>query len=172
VGTVLFGASIAEKAGLREKLVTNQERFSEINRVLAAESVPPADRLRNIAVQVETAERYRFVSESGFKIEKLLSSVRLAAKALLSCDEAVDARAKLQLERIASAERSDEYQTLNAVQELIGIIPQIPRSTPLDMPRAITFRLIQLVWQGSFRYYFSLKKKHEPCPKPRSSDSS
>ena len=171
VGTLLFGAGLAEKGGLQEKLVTNQERFDEISRKLSDESVSPADRLRGIASMVRTAERYRFVWESSFNIEKILNSVRLASKALLACDQGLDADAKERLERIVSAGRSDHFEMLDALRELDGIIAHLGTPMEPDGPRAIAFDLARLAWGCTFENYFWLKKQRETRTEPQSGPS-
>jgi len=171
VGTLLFGAGLAEKGGLQEKLVTNQERFDEISRELSDESVTPADRLRGIASRVRTAERYRFVWESSFNIEKILNSVRLASKVLLACDQGLEAGVKERFDRIISAGRSDQYEVLDAMRELDGIIAQPETPIEPDAPRTIAFRLVRLAWGCTFENYFWLKKEHGTKTEPQSEPS-
>lgn len=165
VGALLFGSGLAEKAGLQEKLVTNQERFDEICRELSDESIEPKDRLCRIASRVQAAERYRFVSESSFDSERVLNSLRLAAKALLACDQGLEANVKEHLERIASSARSDQYEMLHALRELDNIIAHGAAVPEFDGPRAITFRIIRLAWGCTFMNYFGLKKQRETQPK-------
>jgi hypothetical protein len=161
VGALLFGSRLAEKAGLLEKLVTNQERFEEICRELSDESVLPQDRLRRIASTVQVVERYRFVAESDFDIERILSSVRLASKALLACDPEVEPSVKSRLEQISRAARPDHYEVLDTLRELDPIMAQAARLDDVSGPRAVTFRLIRLAWGLTFMNYFGIKKQRE-----------
>jgi hypothetical protein len=161
VGALLFGARLAEKAGLQEKLITNQERFEEMCRELSDEAVLPEDRLRRIGSTVQAVERYRFVGESDFDIERILNSVRLAGEALLAWDAGLEASIKSRLERIVRAARSDYYEVLDSLRELDPILAQVPRPDDLNGPRAITFRLVRLAWGLTFMNYFGLKKQRE-----------
>jgi hypothetical protein len=161
VGALLFGARLAEKAGLQEKLITNQERFEEMCRELSDEAVLPQDRLRRLGSTVQAVERYRFVGESDFDIERILNSVRLAGKALLACDAELEASIKSRLERMVRAARSDHYEVLDSFRELDPILAQAPRPDDLNGPRAITFRLVRLAWGLTFMNYFGLKKQRE-----------
>jgi len=165
VGALLFGAGLAEEAGLQEKLVTNQERFDEINRELSDKTTKPTEKLRRIASTVQTAERYRFVPESDSSIEKFLNSVRLVSKVLLECDEKLEVDAKERLERIARAGRSDHYEILDAVRDFNEFVAPLARPTELDGPRIIAFRLILVVWGYTSPNYFWLRQsrtKTEP----------
>ena len=161
MGALLFGAGLAEKAGLQEKLVTNQERFDEMCRDLSDKAVAPDDSLRRIASKLHAAERYRFVPESDFDIERILNCVRLAAKALVASDPGLEASVKVHFERIASVDRSDQYAVLDALRELDTTIGRGLSITELDQPRAIAFRLVRLAWGCTFINHFWLKKQRE-----------
>ena len=169
VGALLFGAGLAEKAGLQEKLVTNQERFEEMCRELSDESVLPQERLRRIAPTVQAVDRHRFVAESDFDIERILNSVRLAGKALLACDPGLEPNVKSRLERIVRADRSDHYEVLDSLRELNPIVAQAARLDDVHGPRAVTFRLVRLAWGLTFMNYFWLKKQRETQPKKAAS---
>jgi hypothetical protein len=161
VGALLFGAGLAEKAGLQEKLVTNQERFDEMCRDLSDKAVSPDVSLRRIASKLHAAERYRFVPESDFDIERILNCLRLAAKALVASDPGLEASVKVHFERIASVDRSDQYAVLDALRELDTTIARGLSITELDQPRAIAFRLVRLAWGCTFMNYSWLKKQRE-----------
>lgn len=83
LGALLVGAQLAEDAGLQEKLFTNEERLRRICKLLADEQVAARDRLTQAEPLVNTIEQYRWVSESGLKLETLIGAARLAAKTLL-----------------------------------------------------------------------------------------
>jgi hypothetical protein len=72
----------------------------------------PDDRLCRIASKLRAAERYRFVPEIDFDIERILNCVRLAAKALVVSDPGLEASVKVHFERIALVDRSDQYGVL------------------------------------------------------------
>jgi hypothetical protein len=114
---------------------------------------------------LRAVERYRFVSESAFDIDKILNCVRLAAKALVTCDQGLEATVKRHLERIASTDRSDQYAVLDALREVDNIIAHGAPVPELDGPLAITFHLIRLTWGCTFMNYFWLKKQRDAQPK-------
>lgn len=159
VGTLIFGAKLAEQYRLEEKLATNQERFTEINQQLSDTSVAPADRLRGITPKVVTAERYQFIGESNLQLGTVVDAARLAAKVLLQCDHGLDSSVKEQFERLASATASDHYQVLDAVRQLETAIGQVVAREEYDRPREVAMRLIRLVWRYTFQDYFHLKER-------------
>jgi hypothetical protein len=158
VGTLLFGAHVGERAGLREKLVTNQERFQFICTILDNESVPMADRFAAIAEVVTLIDSYRFVPETGLLLETMVGAVQRAAKGLLSCSDTLEPLLKQHFENLAAAPRSpDSYEALGALHALIDANITVvgdPRS-----PLAITHRLAKVVWDYTFMHYFWLEKQ-------------
>ena len=117
VGAVLFGAHLAEQAGLQDKLVTNQERFEVICKTLADSSLPVEDRFAAIADTVDAINEYRVVSEKGLLIETMLGAVKLTAANLLVCDASLDSVIKRRVEGLATARKStDSYEALDALR--------------------------------------------------------
>ena len=129
VGALAFGARLGQKYDLAEKLVTNRERFDEINRILSDKIASPAERLQLIADRVETVDRYRFVGESALTIETMLGCVRRAAEALLACDASLESPLKDRLERVVGADLSpDFYEALGALAELAAAASKVRTS--------------------------------------------
>ena len=125
LGTLLMGTEMAEQAGLQEKLVTNHERFQEICKVLANETVAPCERLAQIDAVVGAVERYQFVPESGLKLETMIGATQLAAKAILACDSCSSPEAKEALEALVAAKRgADHLDELEAIRGLDAVFPQ------------------------------------------------
>jgi hypothetical protein len=160
VGTTLVGAGLAADARLAEKLVTNQERFEEICSILSDESAPANERLRRSADKIVAAERYRFVSESGLKIETLLGCAKRAARCLLDCASDLPPDMEQRLRTLATAERSlDHYDELEALISLHHVIED-PRGYPeSDDPRGAAFRLVDIAHGYTFMHFFWLKEQ-------------
>ncbi len=169
VGALAFGARIGQKYGLAEKLITNQERFEEINRTLDAQLASPAEGLRLIADRVEAINRYRLVGESALTIKTMLACVRRAAQALLACDASLEPLLKDRLERVLAANLSpDSYEVLEALAKLAEITLKAGPQNDSSTPKAITFRLVNVVWHYTFMNYFSLKRRREQGPRSAS----
>jgi hypothetical protein len=153
VGTLLFGAHVGLRAGLPEKLVTNQERFQFICRTLDDESLTMVDRFAGVADTVALIDRYRFVPETDLLIETMVGAVQRAARGLLSCSDSLESLFKQRLQNLATAPRShDWYEALGALQALTDVkiaVPVDPQS-----PLAITRRLAEVVWHYTFMHYF------------------
>jgi hypothetical protein len=159
LGTVLVGADLAEKAGLEEKLVTNQERFVQICKILSDEAIGACEQLKQVAPIVAAVERYRFVSESGLKIDTMIGSIRLIAKALLGCECGLTEELKNHLEAfIASKRTNDHFNELDALRVLDESFPDGPCT--LETPYIQTVReLVKVVWGYVFIHYYWLKER-------------
>ena len=81
---------MGERAGLRDKLVTNQERFQLICKTLDDESLPVPDRFAAIDEAVSLTSEFRFVRETGLLIDTMTGAVQLAAKKLLLCNDSLE----------------------------------------------------------------------------------
>jgi len=164
LGTLLVGAELAESAGLEEKLVTNQERFQRICRVLEDKTVPARERLEHIGPIVAAIKQYRFVSESALQLETMIGATRLAAKTLLERDAVISPEVKEHLERlIASTGDSDHYQELDALRALESI--HIDAAGPTETACFESVRaLVEVVWSYVGMHYFWLKEQHPDEP--------
>lgn len=158
VGTLLFGAYLGARAGLHDKLETNQERFEFICKTLNDKSLTIADKFAGIADTVGLIDRYRFTAETGLLIETMMGAVQGAAKCLVSCDDSLELPFKDRVEDLASAPRShDWYEALGALKGLSDektTVREDPRS-----PLAITRLLAAVVWHYVFMHYFWLREQ-------------
>jgi hypothetical protein len=68
LGTLLVGADLAESAGLAEKLVTNQERFQNICKILSDKTIGTQERLESIAPLVTAIRQYQYVPEDNLQL--------------------------------------------------------------------------------------------------------
>jgi hypothetical protein len=83
VGTLLFGDQLAKHAGLPDILVTNQERFESICKILDDDSSPVPDRFAAIDATVALMSDFRYVQETGLRIDTTIGAMQRAAKRLL-----------------------------------------------------------------------------------------
>lgn len=157
VGTLLFGAYLGVRAGLPEKLVTNQERFLFICKTLDDQALGLIERFAAIDDAIALIDCYRFVPETGLLIETMIGAVRQAASLLPSCADSLDPLFKQRAEALAAAPRSaDWYAALAALQGLSDV--KIARDNPRS-PEAIMARLVEIVWHYTFMHYFWLKEQ-------------
>jgi hypothetical protein len=159
LGTLLVGAELADSAGLAETLITNQERFQKICKMLADQTTPTSERLERIAPLVSATQQYRFVPESNLQIETMIGAVRLAAKALLEHNATISQELHEHLERFTMAKRTEDHlQELDALQALDSILHN--QSVSAETIGSQTVRgLVEVVWSYVFTHYFWLKKR-------------
>ena len=157
VGTLLFGAYLAERAGLAEKMVPNQERLEHICKILDSGSLTAEEKLSGVKDTVALACRYQFVPDPGLLNETLIGAAQRVAKTFLACASGVETPLKDSFERLATAPRSaDWYEALDALRSLNE--PRAPLPEDRDSPQAIAQQLISLVWRYTFSNYCWLKE--------------
>jgi hypothetical protein len=158
LGTLLTGAELAEKAGLEDTLITNQERFQKICMALSDESIGVPDRLERIVPIVEAIRQYRYVPETGIQIEAMLGATRSAAKRLLEQNDFDSEELREQLERFSTTERTnDHFQELDALRRLNDAFQN---KSFVEMAFSKPVRdLVDVVWNYVFMHYFWIKDR-------------
>lgn len=160
VGSVLFGTHLAQRSALQDKLTTNQERLELICKTLNDKSLVPVDRFTAIDDIVATVDEYRYVSETGLRIETMLSALQAAAKNLLECDTSLDSAVKTQLSDLAVVKGSkDGYEILVALQAWHNVMPKGPLEP--RSPEGIMRQLTEIVWHYTFMHYFWMKEDRQ-----------
>ena len=159
LGTILSGAELSEITGLEDKLITNQERFQEICKVLSDITIGARERLECIESIVTNIQKYRYVPESDLNFETMIGATRLATKALLEHNEGITQDLKNKLEQLINANKTnDHFQEFEALQEINRIFDD--RSSQTGAICGNVFRdLVKTVWNYVFMHYFWLKKK-------------
>jgi hypothetical protein len=170
VGTLLFGANLGARAGLRERLITNQERFELICRIFDDSTLSMEGRFAAVDEALNLIEKFRFVRETGLRIETMIGAAQAAARSLLLVKAALDPELEQRLKSFANAPRSSDFYeglvTLQAVHDL-----KIGQQENDESPQAITRRLVEAVWHYTYLHYFWLqqektksKKSHREPP--------
>ncbi len=155
VGTLLFGAHLGVRAGLPDKLVTNEERFQQICTTLDDATSTITEKFAGIAEAVDLAHQYQFVPEAGLRFETMIGAVQRSARALLSCSEPLEPDLAGPLEKLAATRKSrDWYEVLDALRAVDKL--SAPLSQAAEGPKGITFRLVSLVWRYTFQHYYWL----------------
>ena len=158
VGTLLTGAELAEKSGLEEKFVTNEERFQEICKILANNEIEISERLKRILPIVTAIDQYKHISESDLRLKTVIGATRLAAKTLLEKNEEISNGLKDHLSRLSTAERTaDHFKELDALRKLESAFKEKTLLTE-NVYRKSVQKLIETVWHYVFMHYFWLKE--------------
>jgi hypothetical protein len=156
MGTLLVGADLADQAGLEERLVTNQERYEKLCRLFADQALRPVERLDKAAELVDAIERYRFIGETGLRLETMIGAVRLGAKTLLESGAQLEESVFRALTAVAQVGRSpDHFDELDAIRNLDETLPDTQRP-PAGAEDTIR-RLVEAVWGSVFMHYFWIK---------------
>ncbi len=159
LGTLLVGADLAEKASLEEKLVTNQERFEKICKILKKETINTSERLELIEPIVTDLKQYKYVYENGLRLETMIGATKLTAKALLINEDVISQQLKRDLERLTNANRtSDNLQVLEALKNLNDLLKDKSLVTKITYGYVFC-DLIEIVWDYVFLHYFWTKEK-------------
>ncbi|HWY23098.1 MAG TPA: hypothetical protein VNX26_17870 [Candidatus Acidoferrum sp.] len=162
VESVLFGAKLAQGSGLAEKLVTNQERFTEVCSILNDKSSSPTEKFQRISPLADAADRFRHISESGLEIGAMIGCARAVAQAVLECTGSLESNLREALDKLARTDRTDVYSALDALRGLheIGQHSSVVVEQP-NGPLAVTLRLTDVIWSYTFWHYFSEKQRRE-----------
>jgi hypothetical protein len=152
VEALLSGADLAERAGLADKLITNQERFERICAILSASSLSAAEKL----------DRFRFFSETGLRIDSMLGAARLWATTLLASDLTLDVELRERLGRLAHTRRTaDHYDGLDAVRSVHEFVCALGKALHMDEGVWASFTIVGVVWNYAFMHYFWLREQRE-----------
>jgi len=159
LGTLLTGAELAEKSGLEEKFVTNEERFQEICRILSNNEIEIRERLESIVPIVAGIDQYKYISESSLKLETMIGAAGLAAKTLLENNEEISNELKDHLSLLINAERTtDHFKELDALRTLESAFKEKTLQTK-NICRESVQNIIETVWHYVFMHYFWLKER-------------
>lgn len=161
LGTLLTGIELAEGAALAEKFITNQERFTELCKILGDSKASPQTRLTSALDLVGAIERYRFVGETGLQIDTMIGAVRLAAKTLIDSEIPVEPNVSVALDAVVNT-RGDRMAELEALKTLADLLPDTKR--PDAGLEGVVRRVVSVVWGILFMHYYWLKKQQAPVP--------
>jgi len=158
---LLVGERIAETAGLEDKLVTNQERFEHLCRILSDEATSLDEKIATSNPIIFAIERYRYVGERNLRIETMLAAARFVAAILAESDSDLPVALRTSVAAFARTGKSldhfDELETLKRVKESIPSAEDQP-----ERPWRVALRhLVEVVWGLAFMHYYWLKQKRE-----------
>ncbi|MCK1641476.1 hypothetical protein IVA95_29005 [Bradyrhizobium sp. 157] len=160
VGTLLVGIDLAERADLREKLVSNNERFQKLWDLMQSKHGSASERLLGLATTIRALERYRFLANAADPGPQL-AAARLAALSLMECNLDLPEDLATAIAECATSKRSDgEFKQLSAIEALQRVFEKQDGSTLAPVTRNVR-DIIGLVWMSEFPRYFHLKDLNE-----------
>ena len=161
LSTLLTGAELAEKAGLKDKLVTNQERFEEICTILRDEQTELKEYVTSLEPIIEAIERFRFVPENNLRLDTMIGACRRTAKCLLKYDNVLTSKMKKALNSLIKASKDiDHYSELDAIYNIFYLSKSEARITKYKELN-IGMRIIISAYDYVSLEYLRLKKKNE-----------
>jgi hypothetical protein len=160
--TILFGAKRADEIRLSSKLYTNQERFEGICRTLSDASLSIDDRFIAIKSNVEVANRYRFVGETGLKLKTLMAASRLTTKSFLEGGYEAPSELMTLISDLSTSPKDDGYfaalSVVNKIHELYSTEhEQWVRANSYCDELNTLLVLINVVWDYTFMHYYWMR---------------
>jgi hypothetical protein len=158
VSTILIGAHLAERAGLKDKLVANSERYIAISKILANSAKPAHDRLLEVGPTVEALNNFSHIESGSLTVPGMTGGVRLAARALLDGGWTGDAPVMDALNRLVATRGAEsDLVVLTAIEGLLAPMKGL-EALEYGSPERIFRDLVEHVWSGVFMYFYSLKQ--------------
>jgi hypothetical protein len=157
IGTILTGAELSELAGLEETLITNQERFQKVCKILKDTESQIGDRVARIKPIIEAIEEFQVVPEENLQLETMFGALRLVAKTQLEIDNTLSQDLRDRLKQISNAKRSKTHlQELEALKNLQDFLSAGSSTKTNDFTETVR-SLVRTVWNYVFYNYYLLK---------------
>ncbi|MCH8881584.1 MAG: hypothetical protein IID34_17090 [Planctomycetes bacterium] len=154
LGTVLVGAELAAKASLKETLFTNQERFTDICKLLSDETLETDARLARIAPIVAAIQQYQYVYETGLQLSTMFGAVCLAATCFLEHHQGMPLELKEGLAELSTAKRTEDHlPQFVALRKLNNMFGKKPASTKMHGYSSIR-DMVNVVWNCVFMHFY------------------
>lgn len=161
--SILTGSMLAEHMNLPSRLVTNQQRIDSITKKLNCRVKTPKESVLSAEKEIIEIETYRFVPESGLKVDELLSvGIRLSKKytEIDSTMEFDDINKKI--EDFSRKKAKNHFAALSSLFEVIELMKKIPAKLVHDNRELYLIKsLLESIWHYLFMYYFNLKRENE-----------
>jgi hypothetical protein len=159
--SILTGSILAEQMNLPSRFVTNQQRVLSISKKLNCKTSSPKEAILSVEKEIIEIENYRFVPESGLKVEELLYvGIKLTQKytQINSAIEIVGLNEKIQ--EFSSKKANNHFDTLTSLYELIEVIEKVTGKLLLDNREFYLLKsLLETIGHYSIMYYLNLKRE-------------
>lgn len=164
LGTVLTGAELADQSDLKEKFVTNQERFEQACKLLEDATLSADEKLDRLSAITSAIQTYCCVPETGLTLSAMLGACRLAARTWLESDASILGEGKKLLDRLASAARNDDHiHEMDALAAVLDLLRNGRLGTETDRSRGVR-NLLEAVWVvyvGMHYYWLKERRSRE-----------
>jgi len=161
LSTVTYGASIADDLNLPSMLFTNQQRLEEICRILDNAKGSTAEKLQAVTQHIHDIDNYKFIGETGLRLETLIGAGQLTVKSFLETSPQYAPQLLNLLADFTSAKNEVDYYTtlsrLQSIQEYKRVGQVVDPVSPLTD----VLLLLDCVWYYTFTHYYWLKESKE-----------
>ncbi|WP_156963710.1 HEPN domain-containing protein [Muricoccus aerilatus] len=154
VEALLVGADLAERAQLREKFVSNEERYHDICRALKLKTDPAEHKLTAVRTIVRLLRKFKFVESGPVPFDIIFAAVRSAAETLLEAENPNSAELENSLRSITASRRSDEkLRQVESIEHLHELFRQLDRDGMTQNQLALR-ELVEEAWSDlAFRNF-------------------
>jgi len=149
---------MAHQLGISSRLFTNQERLERVCGVLDSGEGTSKDKLLAVAQDIRDIDKYRFVLETGLRIETLIGAAQRAVTQFLNTNPTCDPHLLNLLKGFAEVEKgADYYDALSLLQQIEEHhdLPSIS-DAPQEPDENVVFVLLDCVWHYTFMHYYWL----------------
>lgn len=160
LAALLVGAQLAERAGLGEKLVTNQERYESLCRIFADGTKGAETRLRLAEPLIVAINRFKFVPESNLRIDTMIGAARSAIQCYLGSKPGDGGDVTTAMTAFVAARRTDDhFEQLHELAALDGVLSaQQKRAGASPAPGSVE-QLVDDIWGYVFMHYYWLAER-------------
>lgn len=158
IGTILTGASLASRADLESKLISNSQRYESVCRELKSDTIPPEKRLKRLDSLARDIDRYRYVPDTGLDMVTMLGACRCAAKTVIDYCPEIDEELREALKALSDAPRtSDNLECLESLRVLADLLNATEQTKPNEIYGMSI--LVKATWDYLFFRYYWIKRK-------------
>lgn len=161
--SILTGSMLAEHMSLPSRLVTNQQRIKNIAEKLSSKTTSAQDAILSAEKEIIEIESYRFVPESGLKVDELLSVGIVLSKKYIEINSVIEFdEINKKLKDFSNNKVKKHLETLSSLYEVTELMKKLPGRLFHDNKELyLTKSLLESIWHYLFKYYFNLKRNNE-----------
>lgn len=164
LNAIIAGADMACQTGLASLLITNQERFEQVRKVLSKTNQDSLNAILSLRREIQDIDNYKFVQEETLNIDTMLTAVKLASRHFLATNPSIRPDVLGLYSQLANTpagqERFEELDRIIQITNHIGAYESFPTTLPTDAT-ALVFSLTRSVHHYTFMHYYALKSRRD-----------
>lgn len=158
LSTIINGALMTDRLKLSSMLFTNQQRLEAVCEILDKGQGTAIEKLQGVSQQIHDIENYKFVNETGLRLETLIGTAQLAVKTYLETNPTDNPDLLNLLKDFATTRREkDYYEALSKLRE-IQDYNKSHRDGDEETVQDLIFLLLDCAWHYTFMHYYWLKE--------------